>query len=199
MEQRNHAQTRLWIQHRDSLGNVVDNRLIEAAHRIWERARLVVTRYLVDDAETAEILESAVDSASRSMGNHHTIHCFEAYLLRSVVRESVRRLQRNKRISYLDNTSLERLAGAVYTDLDRKLDATKRIEVLRACMDEDCRTMYDFRVLEYNWRAIAKAMDYADAHTAEVQFRKKLNRALRRLRTNHSPRLKELDSGPSDD
>ena len=199
MEQRKHAQTRLWIRDRDSLGNVVDNRLIEAAHRIWERARLVVIRYLADDTEAAEIVESAVDSASRIMGNHHTIQCFEAYLLKSVVRESVRRLRRNQRISYLDNGSLERLAGQASMDLDRKLDEAKRIDVLRACMDEDCRRMFDLRVLEYDWQSIGKAMHYSDAHSAEVQFRKKLNRALSRLRSNHSSRLKAPGSENSDD
>ena len=88
-DQRNDAQTRLWIPKRDSLGDAVDERLIEAAHRIWERARLVVIRYLADDTDAAEIVEAAVDSASRRMGNHHTIQCFEAYLFRSVIREPV--------------------------------------------------------------------------------------------------------------
>lgn len=185
MDQRNDSQTRLWIPKRDSLGNAVDARLIEAAHRIWERARLVVIRYLADDTDAAEIVEAAVDSASRRMGNHHTIQCFEAYLFRSVVRDSIRRFKRHQKIFYLDNGSLERIAAPVSMDLDRMLDEVKRIEVLRACMDQACRDMYDLRVLEYDWRSIAKIMGYADAHTAEVQFRKKLNRAIDRLRANH--------------
>src|SRR3954452_11019027 len=119
------------------------------------------------------------------MGNHHTIQCFEAYLFRSVVRESIRRFKRHQKIFYLDNGSLERIAAPVSLDLDRMLDEGKRLEVLRACMDQPCRDMYDLRVLEYDWRSIAKVMGYADAHTAEVQFRKKLNRAIDRLRTTH--------------
>ena len=185
MDQRNDAQTRLWIPERDSLGNAVDAGLIEAAHRIWERARLVVMRYLADDTDAAEIVEAAVDSASRRMGNDHTIQCFEAYLFRSVVRESIRRFKRHQKIFYLDSGSLERIAVPVSLDLDRMLDEGKRVEVLRACMDQGCRDMYDLRVLEYDWRSIAKVMGYADAHTAEVQFRKKLNRAIDRLRANH--------------
>jgi DNA-directed RNA polymerase specialized sigma24 family protein len=144
----------------------------------------VVIRYLADDADAAEIVEAAVDSASRRIGNHHTIQCFEAYLFRSVVRESIRRFKRNQKISYLDNGSLEQIAAPVSLDLDRMLDEVKRLEVLRACMDQACRDMYDLRVLEYDWRSIAKVMGYADAHTAEVQFRKKLNRAIDRLRSN---------------
>ncbi|HJT71305.1 MAG TPA: hypothetical protein VJ731_13990 [Terriglobales bacterium] len=185
MDQRNDAQTRLWIPQRDSLGNTVDTRLIAAAHQIWDRARMVVIRYLADDTDAAEIVEAAVDSASRRMGNHHTIQCFEAYLYRSVVRESIRRFKRNQKISYLDNGSLERIAAPVSLDLDRILDEVNRLELLRACMDHACRTMYDLRVMEYDWRSIAQHMGYADAHTAEVQFRKKVDRALDRLRANH--------------
>src|SRR5207237_2819373 len=113
MNQRKDAQTRLWIRNRDSLGQLVDRGLIEAAHRVWERARLVVIRYLAEDTEAPEILEAAVDSASCAMGNHQSIQSFEAYLLRSVAREAIRRVRRNQRIAYVENADLERLAGAV--------------------------------------------------------------------------------------
>jgi DNA-directed RNA polymerase specialized sigma24 family protein len=194
MNQRKDAQTRLSIQDRDSLGNSVDRRLIEAAHRVWDRARLVVIRYLADDTEAPEILEGAVDSASRALGNHQYIEFFEAYLLRSVARESVRRLRRNQRIEYVDSADLERLAGPVSTDLDRQLDDAKRIEIFRACMDEHGRTMYDLRVLGFDWRSIAKLTGYGDAHSAEVQFRKKIDRALERFRACHDSRLKSQSS-----
>jgi hypothetical protein len=190
MNQRKGPQTRLWIRNRDSLGNTVDRRLIEAAHRVWERARLVVIRYLAEDTEAPEILEAAVDSASRVMGNRQSIQFFEAYLLRSVARESVRRLRRSRRISYLDNADLERIAGPVSYDLDFELDEAKRIEVFRACLDEQGRTMYDLRVLDYDWRSIARLAGYADAHSAEVQFRKKIDKALDRFRAYHDSRLK---------
>ena len=190
MNQREDAQTRLWIRNPNSLGNTVDHRLIEAAHRVWEPARLVVIRYLAEDTEAPEILEAAVDSASRVMGNQQPIKFFEAYLLRSVARESVRRRRRNQRIAYVDNADLERLAGAVSIDSDGQLDDAKRIEVFRACMDSQGRMMYDLRVLDYDWRSIAKLMGYADAHSAEVQFRKKIDRALDRFRAYHESRLK---------
>jgi hypothetical protein len=194
MNQRKDAQTRLWIRDRDSLGNTVDHRLIEAAHRVWERARLVVIRYLAEDTEAPEILEAAVDSASRVMASRQSIQFFEAYLLRSVARESVRRLRRNQRTEYVDRVDLERLAGPVSMDLDRQLDDAKRIEVFRACMDGHGRTMYDLRVLDFNWRSIARLTGYADAHSAEVQFRKKINKALNRLRAYHDSRLKPQSS-----
>lgn len=190
MNQGKDAQTRLWIRDRDSLGNTVDHRLIAAAYRVWERARLVVIRYLTDDTEAPEILEGAVDSASRLMNNRQSIQFFEAYLLKSVTRESFRRLRRNQRIEYVDGTNLERLTSPVSTNLDRQLDDAKQLEFFRACMDDVGRTMYDLRVTNHSWRRIAKLTGYADAHSAEVQFRKKFDKALDRFQAYYKSRLK---------
>lgn len=197
MDQRQDAQTRFWIRNRDSLGNPVDQRLIEAAHRVWERARLVVIRYLAEDTEAPEILEGAVDSASRVMGNLQSIEFFDAYLLRSVAREAIRRYRRGQRITYVDTADLERLAGPTSIDLDRKLDDANRIEILRACMDEHVRKMYDFRVLGFDWRSIARYMGYADAHSAEVQFRKKIDKAVARFRSRHGLAQKQQSNDPN--
>ena len=124
------------------------------------------------------------------MGNRQSIQFFEAYLLKSVARESVRRLRKSQRTAYLDIADLERLAGPVPVELDRQLDHVKRIEVFRACMDEQGRMMYDLRVLDYDWQSIAKLAGYGDAHSAEVQFRKKIDKALDRFRACHKSRLK---------
>jgi DNA-directed RNA polymerase specialized sigma24 family protein len=190
MDERKDAQTRFWIRNRDSLGNLVDQRLIEAANRVWERARLTVMRYLADDAEAPEILEGAVDSASRALASHHSIQFPEAYLIRSVAREAIRRYRKNLRIAYVDWAELDRLAGPICLDLDRKLDDAKRVDVLRGCMDEHGYTMFDLRVLGFDWEHIANLMGYADAHSAEVQFHKKLEKALDRFRAYHRSRSK---------
>jgi hypothetical protein len=130
MDQREEAQKRLWIRDRDSLGNAVDHRLIEAAHRIWERARLVVIRYLAEDTEAPEILEAAVDSASRAMDTPESIEFFEAYLLKSVTSGGHSPPPENRRVEYVERKDLERLAGAVFTDVERQLDDAKLIETL---------------------------------------------------------------------
>lgn len=188
MNQGKDADTRFWIRNRDSLGNVVDQRLVDAAHRVWERARLTVMRYLADDAEAPEILESAVDSASRALASHQSIQFPDAYLVRSVAREAIRRHRKNQRVTYVDAADLERLAGPLCIDLDRRLDDAKRVDILRGCMDDQGCTMFDLRVLGFDWARIARLMQYADAHSAEVQFRKKMNKALNRFRAYHRSR-----------
>src|SRR5581483_715286 len=188
MNQGTHAQTRVWIRDRDSLGNLVDRALIDAAYRVWERARYTVIRFLGDDEEASEILEAAVDAASRIFASGRPIQALDGYLLRSVAREAVRRRRRNERVVYIDPVDLEQTAAPVHVDLDRQLDERKIVELLRACMDEQTRRMYDLRVLEKRWKYIAKVLDYADAHSAEVQFQKGMKRAVERFRAHHESR-----------
>src|ERR1035438_9820720 len=145
MDQREEAQKKFWIRDRDSLGRAVDQRLVEAAYRIWEEARLRVIRYLAEDTEAPEILEGAVDSASRAMDTPKSIEFFEHYLLTSVTREAIRRRQRSQRFVYVERKDLERLAGAVFTDVERQLDDAKLIEIFRACFDARGRAMFDMR------------------------------------------------------
>ncbi len=64
------------------------------------------------------------------------------------------------------------------------------MDVFRGCMDEQGRTMFDLRVLRCDWGYIAKITGYADAHSAEVQFRKKMDKALDRFRAYHRARSK---------
>lgn len=194
MGERRDGQRRYWIQSRDSLGNVVDHRLVEAANRVWERARLTVMRYLADDADAPEIFEAAVDSASRALASRRAIHFPEAYLIRSVAREAIRRQKRDQRIIYVDPDELERLAGSACLDLDRELDDATRVDVLRGCLDEHGCAMFDLRVLGFGWAHIADLLGYADAHSAEVQFRKKIDKALTRFRASHISRSRSQRS-----
>src|SRR5580704_13449750 len=94
----------------------------------------------------------------------------------------------------LDEAELERLAGAASINLERQLDNATRIEAFRACMDEQGRTMYDLRVLGFNWRRIARLAGYSDGHSAEVQFRRKMDRALERFWTSNDSRWKTQSS-----
>jgi hypothetical protein len=190
MDQQKDFTTRVNIGDRDSLGKTIDLRLIAAAQAVWERACLLVIRYLAEDTEAPEILETVVDAASRAMAKNKPIKFFEAYLLTAVARESLRRRRKNRRIQYLDGADLERLARPVSTDLDRQLDNAERLKIFRACMDPGGRTMYDFRTMDFGWRWIAELMGYADAHSAEVQFDKKMDKALERYRVYHNSRLK---------
>ena len=106
MDQRDGAQTSLWIRDGDSLGNTIDPRLIETANRVWERARPLVIRYLPEDTDAPEILDAAVDSVSRAMSNGQTIQFFEPCLLTSVARQAIRRSKKNQRIAYMDDETL---------------------------------------------------------------------------------------------
>ncbi len=163
--------------------------LIDAAERIWERARLIVIRYLADETEAAEILERAVDAASRAQNGNGTISHIEAYLLKSVARESIRRLRTRPSLIPIPDTDLERLASSSHDDREQQLDDHKLMMLLRASLDEKGRRMLEYRILEYDWSAIASAVGYSSAHSAEVQFRKKLDQALARMELHHGVKI----------
>src|SRR5580700_8737111 len=132
MDQQQDFNTRVNIGDRDSLGKAIDLRLIAAAQAVWERACLLVIRYLAEDTEAPDILETVVDAASRAMAKNKPSKSFEAYLLTAVGRESRRRRRKNRRIQYVDGADLERLARPVSTDLDRQLDNAERLKIFRA-------------------------------------------------------------------
>ena len=53
------------------------------------------------------------------------------------------------------------------------------------------REILEFRVLDYDWAFIATVMGYANSHSAAVQFRKKLDKALERVRIHHTRKTAE--------
>lgn len=60
------------------------------------------------------------------------------------------------------------------------------MELLRASLDARGREILEYRVLDYDWAFIASVIGYANGHSAEVQFQKKLDKALERIRIHHT-------------
>lgn len=180
MDERKKAPRKLWIRNPDGNGNEVDLALIKAAHRIWERARLIVVRLIGDDDDAPEIVERVVHAASRTMNGQNSIEALDAYLLCSVKNEAVRYRKRAQRVVYIEPGELERIALSRDEDLDKTIDGKRIFSRFYACMDEQTRTMFDFRRLRWTWKKIAKALDYGSGHSAEVQFGKGLQKALTR-------------------
>ena len=184
-----HARSPFWVRNPDSVGNDVPALLLEAAERVWERARLIVIRYLADDTEAAEILERAVDAASRARNGNGEISHTDAYLLKSVARESIRRLRTRPSLIAFPDADLERFASSTQDDREKRLDNHKLLMLLRASLDVKGRQMLEYRLLEFDWNAIASAVGYSSAHSAEVQFRKKLDQALARMEVHHGVKI----------
>jgi hypothetical protein len=191
MKQPEQPGSRFWVRSHDSVGNDVAPELANAAQRVWDRARLVVVRYLTDDSEAAEILERAVDSASRVQNGNGVITHIDAYLLKSVARESIRRLRTRPSLVPIPDADLERLAPLTLDNREQRIDDHKLMMLLRASLDAKGREMLEYRLLEFDWSAIASAVGYSSAHSAEVQFRKKLDQALCRMEANHGVRIKK--------
>ena len=115
MDQQQDFNTRVNIGDRDSLGKTIDLRLIAAAQAVWERACLLVIRYLGEDTEAPDILEAVVDAASRAMANNQPIEHFDAYLLKGVARESLRRRRKNQG-PHADRDGRDWVDGSAHTE-----------------------------------------------------------------------------------
>jgi DNA-directed RNA polymerase specialized sigma24 family protein len=172
----------LWIRSPDDRGNVVDQRLIEAAHQVWPRARKIVAGILGSDEDAPRIVELVVHQASRALERNGPVATPQRYLITAVKRESLRELKDRQRFVPLDQALLERLHPTRWKDSEDR--ATFRILVgqLKERMDDKTRRLFELRCLGHGWEHIAKALKYHDAHSAEVQFRKGVNAALQRLK-----------------
>lgn len=172
----------LWIRNPDDRGNVVDQRLIEVAHQVWPRARKIVIGILGSAEDAPRIVEFAVHQASRAIERNGPVATPERYLITAVKRESLRELRERQRFVPLDQALLERLYPPRWKDSEDRATFRVLVDQLKSCMDKKTRTMFELRCLGYRWQRIAGALEYSDAHSAEVQFRKGVNAALKRLK-----------------
>jgi DNA-directed RNA polymerase specialized sigma24 family protein len=198
MDERQEALARLWIRNPDNRGNEVDQRLIMAAGRVWDRARLIVIRYLGDDTDAPQIVETAVHAASRTQ-EANCVRSLEAYLLRSIAREALRYRRKQNRITYFDSGELENLLSGPSEDLEKRIDDARRLDRVYAFMDVRTRRICDLRRLDYDWRGIARSLGYANGHSAEVQFRKGVQTALKRMTAATAPQERLKGDQDSDD
>lgn len=182
MEDQRAGHHRLWISSPDGDGNEVHPMVLEAAHRTWERARLVVVRLMGEDSEAAEIVEVVAQATSRSIELNGAVRSIESYLLKSVAREAVRRKKRAGKVILVEPSNLELLAGSKSEHYEEHLDRDRFIAQLRGAMDSKTLALFEYRRLDYSWKEIALALNYASAHSAEVQFQKGLSRALKRIK-----------------
>ncbi len=187
MEDQRAGHQRLWISSADDDGNEVHPMVLEAAHRTWDRARLVVVRFMGEDSEAAEIVEEVAQATSRSMEVNGAVRSIESYLLKSVAREAIRRKKRAGRLVLVEPSNLEILAGSTSQSYEDQLDRDRFIAQLRGAMDSKTLALFEYRRLDYSWKAIALALNYANAHSAELQFQKGLSRALKRIKSYSRP------------
>ena len=103
--------------------------------------------------------------------------------------ESIRRQRTRPSLIPIPDADLERLAAASETDREQQFDDHRLMMLLRASLDAKGREMLEYRLLEFDWTAIATAVGYSNAHSAEVQFRKKLDQALARMQAHHGVRI----------
>ena len=123
-------------------------------------------------------------AASRSTAKIRNV---ESYLLTCLARETVKRRRRRRQIKQLDQAGLQRLAVSVAQEsAEERFDEKRRLSLFCASLDPKGLEMFERRALKQEWRQIAAAMNYASAHSAEVQFKKSTDRAKARIKAKHA-------------
>lgn len=162
----------LWISGTDEQNRTVDQRVINAAHRIWKRVLNHVRREGHDVDEAAETMEKAVHSVSRAItrqSDRNSIRSMDAYLFWSFVRRFNRLLSSRRRIRYVESSELLESLQAGRQDWVRALDNKLLMEEVLSHMDMKTRRMLVSRALGHSWAEIGRELGIS-AHNAEVQF-----------------------------
>jgi RNA polymerase sigma factor (sigma-70 family) len=176
----------LWISKTDERNQPVEQRVIDAAHRIWHRVLGYVRASGQEAADAAEILETVTHSVSRTIRQKDegdSVRNIDTYLYWSFVRKHTQEKSRERRIQYLG--SLEPLESLQHDRLDgiSWLDNEILLEELASYMDEKTRRLFVLRVLGYSWAEIGRKFGIT-AHNVEVQFSYGLKKARKRLLGN---------------
>jgi RNA polymerase sigma factor (sigma-70 family) len=173
----------LWISETDERNQPVERRVIEAAHRIWNRVLGYVRASGQELGDAAEILEGVAHSVSRALRQKQGgdgVRNIEAYLYWSFVRKHAQRKKREERIEYLgDLEPLDSLQSGG-SDWAAWLEDEILLEELTSHMDAKARRMFVLRVFGYSWTEIGRRFGIS-AHNAEVQFSYGLKKARKRL------------------
>jgi hypothetical protein len=143
MEENQKANPPLWIHNKDKKGRVIDQRVIDAAHRIWKYVVYLTQLELHETTRAQEILESAVDAVSNRMRRHgNGIRDTDSYLFWTFVRKLNRVLEKNNKTILMD--SLARLYPIMLHNKQRQLSAPVRSagflprQVSTLTLENDC-------------------------------------------------------------
>lgn len=181
MRDRNDAELRVLLLARNEQDASLDPRLSEAAKLAWPETCRLVENALGTDDEAAEILERILASLNANPARLNRIEHPVRYILRSVRNECVRRRRNYSRFVLYDPVQLEKLATDAASTLEAFVDAKRTLDRIREALDARGREVLDLLRVQTDWKCIAKTLGYKNAHSAEVQFAKKLHRALSSL------------------
>ena len=173
-----------WINDRDHHGRPLEPRVVEAARTVWERACRSVIHLLKDPGRAPEVVEAVAAAVSRRLRRTglDPIRDVDSYLYWACVRRAKRIASRESTEQTGHETAaLESLAAN--TAGQRKVDPADELYVkeILSLVDPPTRELFTLRVAGYSWGEIAKLRNYANAHSAEVQFGKKWKAAMARI------------------
>jgi DNA-directed RNA polymerase specialized sigma24 family protein len=179
----NRTEVKAWA---DFLGGKSGNesfrrRLADSLEAILPRAAGIVVKFLGDDADARDVVTTVLLAILESSNGAAEIRNVDAYILRSVRNECLARRRRYSRFTIVDPVQLAQLAAGEVPRICEDLELQRRLELINEAFDPRGREILSHRILGDDWSSIARTFGYKNAHSAKIQFDKKVKRALSKI------------------
>ena len=171
-----------WILARDSRGQPIDRRVVDAAERIWPWAYNHVARELHDPASAAQLVEDvALEVSDRlreepSVGNN-----LPGYFIRAFHRRVRQQFLKENRLTYEGLLrELELNHHLTAPDWEAALEQELCLKVLVDQLPHQSRHMAHYRTLGFSWNEIGRAL-HISGKQARSRFYYELNKLQMKL------------------
>jgi DNA-directed RNA polymerase specialized sigma24 family protein len=171
----------------DRSGKALEQDLLDAAERNWERIRAYADRHHQDPSIAANLLETtliALSRARKSTGRPvSAIRSLDSYLYLAFIRRLNRQLAREPKIEGVGSTQdLDTLGNMRARSAPPSIEQELLVKEVMTFLDEKPRQMFALRYTGYSWSEIASFLK-TTANNAQVSFNLGLKRARNRVMT----------------
>jgi DNA-directed RNA polymerase specialized sigma24 family protein len=179
----NRAEVEAWADFLGARGSDESLRcsIADSLEAILPRAVGIVVRFLGNDALARDIVTTLLLAMLESGKGLMEIRKLDAYLLRSVRNECVRQLRKHSRFTIIDPAQLAQLAAGEVPRICEDLELQRQLDLIKDALDPRGREILCHRILGDDWNTIANVFGYKNAHSAKIQFDKKVKRALTKI------------------
>jgi RNA polymerase sigma factor (sigma-70 family) len=171
------ARFRFWVRDKDSKGEPIDDVIRKTAESIAPKLIHYRQREIGSEQTSNEILQSAVEAASRAKQRSH-IENPSGYLARIYKRLVDKFLDRERKLISLDDEALEDLPNAGQAQsFEDAIHNRLLLEKLLNAMDEETRQICTWRLEGYSESEIAKLLK-TTPNAVSVRYTRGLKKAV---------------------
>jgi DNA-directed RNA polymerase specialized sigma24 family protein len=171
-----------WMKSTDDHGRPLDERVVEAARRLWRWAYFQVETRLHDAPAAAELLEETAEDVSARLQTHPEVaRNLTGYLITSFSNRLISQFLKNDRLVYEGLLrELEERHRLTAPDWVQTADARLTLAILLMNMRHDTRHIFHYRLLDFSWSEIGKRTGLS-AKAAKSRFYYEVRKAYEQM------------------